>query len=314
MDVLRLGETEDGVPVVIDRTAAQADWIAVVNRVKPHTRFIGDIESGLCKMMLIGLGKAEGADIYHRALVQIPFDRLVRTAVPIVLAKARILFGLGIVENGYDQTARIEAVPPDKILETDKELLVEARRRMTKLPFGKLDVVVVDWIGKQFSGTGLDTNVVGTKSGISITRLYARGLHPASGGNATGCGFADMVHRRLVEAMDAKVTYVNCLTSRGFAPAKIPMTFDSDRDALEAALTSIGLTPPEDARLCWIPNTLHLEEVWLSQSLLAEAGSRPDLAVLSGPHPITFDAAGDFIPCPGMFSGSASAATPACEA
>jgi len=301
MEVVQLGETEDGVPVVIDRLASEADWVVVVNRAKPHTRFRGEIESGLCKMMLIGLGKAEGAGLYHRALVQLPFDRLVSTAVPLILERANILFGLGIVENGYDRPARIEAARPERIIELDRELLADAKRRMPRLPFSKLEVVVIDWIGKNFSGTGMDTNIVGHKSGVDVTCLYARGLHPSSGGNATGCGYADMVHRRLAAAMDAKATYLNCLTARGFAPAKLPMVFETDREAIDAALTSIGLTLPEKARLCWIPNTLHLGEVWLSESLLAETEARPDLTVQSGPHPLQFDEVGDFTPVPVMF-------------
>jgi len=301
MEVVQLEETEDGVPVVIDRLASEADQVVVVNRAKPHTRFRGEIESGLCKMMLIGLGKAKGADLYHRALVQLPLERLVSTAVPLILEKANVLFGLGIVENGYDRPARIGAALPERIIELDRELLADAKSRMPRLPFNRFDVVVVDWIGKTFSGTGMDTNIVGHKSDVDITLLYARGLHASSGGNAAGCGYADLVHRRLAAAMDAKITYLNCFTARGFAPAKLPMVFETDREAIEAALTSIGLTPPGRARLCWIPNTLHLGEVWLSESLLAETEARPDLTVQSGPHPIQFDEVGDFAPVPGMF-------------
>ena len=303
MDVVEIGRTEDGIPVVVDRFAFEADWIVVVNRAKTHTRFSGDIESGMCKMMLIGLGKAAGALSYHRAEVHLSFDRVVQTAVPMVLEKAHILFGLGIVENGYDQTARIETAPPEGIIELDKDLQADSKRRMPRLPFKAFDLVVIDDLGKNFSGTGMDTNVVGWKSGVETTRVYARDLHPGSGGNAAGIGWADLVHRRLVDKTDVKATYLNCLTAIAFQAAKIPMTFDTDREALEAALDSIGLIPPEKARVCWIPNTLHLAEIWLSEALVREAESHPDLEIESGPHPIDFDESGDFVPCPRMFAG-----------
>ncbi|MBI2194241.1 MAG: DUF2088 domain-containing protein [Planctomycetes bacterium] len=299
MDVIRVGETTDGVPVVIDRLASEADWIGVINRVKPHTRFRGDIESGLAKMFLIGLGKAEGARIYHRAEVHLSFRRLIETAVPLVLRQCRILFGLGIIENGYDETARLAAAGPEEIFELEKELLADAKRRMPRLPFQSLDVVVVDQIGKNLSGTGMDTNIVGVKSGIEIKRIYARDLHPASEGNATGVGIAHMVHRRLVRRMDARATYMNCLTSLGIELARIPMTFDTDREALEAALTTIGLTPPPQARLCWIANTLELSEIWASEACLKPSSTA--LHVEAGPFPMTFDNEGQFVPFPGMF-------------
>jgi hypothetical protein len=306
LDVVPLGTTEDGVPVVIDRLAHEADWIGVINRIKPHTRFIGEIESGLAKMILIGLGKAEGARIYHRAEVVHSFGRLVRTAVPLALRQARILFGLGIIENGHDETARLAGVAPARLLEVEPELLRDAIRRMPKLPFREFDVVVIDQMGKNFSGVGIDTNIVGAKSGATIRRIYVRDLHPSSGGNAIGVGQVDLIHRRLAEKIDPKVTRVNCVTSLNLAAARVPMTFDTDREALEAALTTIGLTPPQEARLCWIPNTLELHEVWISQSLIGQARERPDLTVRAGPCPIQFDKNGDFVPCPGMFSMAAT--------
>ena len=301
MDVVHLGESEDGVGVVIDKIASEADWVAGVNRVKPHTKFTGEIESGLCKMILIGLGKAEGAKIYHRSAVQYSFEHVAKTAIPIFLEKTSVLFGLGIVENAYDQTARLTATTSDDLVEKDKELLVDAKQRMPRLPFDELDVVVVDEMGKNYSGTGMDTNIVGWKSGVNATRVYVRDISAPSGGNAAGVGYADMVHRRLIDKMNAKATYLNCLTANSFDAGRIPITFETDKEAIEAALNTIGFTSPEQARLCWIPNTLELGEVWLSEALMGEVESRSDLGRMNGPEPIRFDDTGDFIPCSGMF-------------
>jgi len=293
MGTVQVGVTKDRVPVRLDQRALEADWTVVVNRVKPHTRFSGPFESGLAKMLMVGLGKHSGAVEYHLAETRIPFERLVRTAVPVVLREMRVLFGLGIVENAYKETARVVAVSPEDLLRVEEELLVGAKKRMPRLPFKSVDVMIVDRMGKNFSGVGVDTNVVGNKSGIDIGRLYIRGLHRASGGNATGVGVADMVHQRLVHHTNLEVTKANCLTSLNFDGARMPMAFKTDTEAIDVALGTSGDSSTELARVCWIRNTSDLGEIAVSERLMQEVKNKEGVKLLRGPFSFEFDVFGD---------------------
>lgn len=298
MDVVELGWPMPGIRVVEDRNAYEADWVVVVNRAKPHTRFDGEIESGLCKMILIGLGKTEGATLYHKAAVNYSFGKLVEVAVPFFLEKANLLFGMGLVENGYEETAIIEAAPPEGLIALDKKLLAEAKRMMPKLPFNKIDVVIVDEMGKNYSGTGMDTNIIGSKSSVEITRVFVRDLHPSSEGNAAGVGFADMITDRMRDKIDLHATALNCMTAQAFAGARVPVSFPTDRDALTAAMATIGLTESHESGIVWIPNTLHLKEVMVSETFMEEVEAREDLAIVDGPHEMVFDEAGNLVDAP----------------
>lgn len=306
MDVVRVGEAL-GLPVWLDRIAAEADWIGLVNRVKPHTDFKGKIESGLFKMMTIGLGKQKGAAQCHRANVQHGYETVITSVGREMLAKARIAFGLGIVENGYDETAKIQAFAAADLEAGESALLKDARDWMMRLPFSPLDVLIVEEMGKNISGAGMDTNVIGRPTNPfepfpadpKILWIVVLDLTNESYGNATGIGNADFATRRLVEKIDMKATLINCLTACEPGMAKIPATFDSDREAIEAALDAIGLTPPEGARVIRIKNTLLLGEVEVSESLLPEVAKRRDLTVLGGPAPLGFDAAGALVPLGG---------------
>jgi hypothetical protein len=303
MEVVQVGEAL-GLPVWLDRMAAEADWIGVVNRVKPHTDFKGEIESGLFKMMTIGLGKYQGATQYHRANVNHGYETVITAVGREILARARIGFGLGIVENGYDETARIEAFGPLELEAGERRLLKSAREWMARLPFSPIDVLVVEEIGKNISGAGMDTNVIGRPSNPhepfpadpKILWIVALDLTEQSYGNATGIGNAEFTTRRLADKIDWKPTAINCLTACSPNGAKLPLVFDSDREAVLSALDCIGLVKPEAARVIRIKNTLRLGEIECSAAYLPEIAKRSDLAVLGEARPLGFDAAGRIIP------------------
>jgi hypothetical protein len=299
MDVIQVGEAL-GLPVWLDRRASEADWIGVVNRVKPHTDFKGSIESGLFKMMTIGLGKWHGATQYHRMNVTHTYETVITAVGREVLGRARIGFGLGIVENGYDETARVEAFNAEDLEAGERRLLKEARDAMARLPFSPIDVLVVEEIGKNISGSGMDTNVIGRPSNPhepfpadpKILWIAALDLTEDSGGNATGIGNADFTTRRLADKIDWKKTAINCLTACAPNGAKLPLTFDSDREAIESALGCIGLTAGEDARVIRIKNTLMIGEIDCSEAYLPLIAARPDLEIIGAPTALAFDAAG----------------------
>jgi hypothetical protein len=297
METVIVCDAKEGFPVHFDKHAYGADHVIVVGRVKPHTNFSGDIESGLMKMMLIGLGKHAGAKIYHRAIADFNFGQIVRSVAREVLEKCGIVAGLAIVENSYDETARIEAIAPDDFEDREKELLVLAKKWMPKLPFDAADILVLDEIGKDISGSGMDTNVVGRKyhdhqaaegETPRIKKIVVRGLTPATHGNASGIGLAEFCRTRLVEEMDARITRINCITGGHSTGAMVPLDYETDREILDVALVSIGLTEPPDARFLWARNTLDVAEVVCSETYLQEAQQRDDLEVLSEPQPMPF--------------------------
>jgi len=306
MEVVQVGQTPNGIPVFFDKYSFQADHVAVVGRVKPHTDFHGEIESGLHKMMLIGLGKHEGAKVYHQAIVTYSFDQIISSVAQEVIDRCRILFGLAIVENQNDETGLIEAVPPERFAQREKELLVLAKKWIPKLPFPQVDLLIVDQIGKNISGSGLDTNVVGRKSRFHrpdqagersrVTRIYVRDLTDETHGNATGVGVADFTHKNLVDKVDWEMTYINCLTGNEPRCGHIPIFFDSDRKVLEAALGTVGYVAPERARVVRIRNTLEVREVLASEAYLEEVEAREDLIVLEPPAEMVFDQEGNLAP------------------
>ncbi|NWF57281.1 MAG: DUF2088 domain-containing protein [Syntrophaceae bacterium] len=304
MEVVEISRTEDGVPVYIDKNASQADWIIVANRIKPHTKFKAPIESGLMKMMAIGMGKQRGAEYYHKAAIQFTFPKIIVDAGREVIKKAPILCGLGMVENGYDETAVIAAIPPQEIEAREKELLAVAKRMMPRLPFNEIDLLIVDEMGKDISGTGIDPNVTGRNRDllgvfphpVNVKRLFVRDLTENSNGNATGLGLADLTTQRLVEKINYQATYMNCITGISIEKAAVPMHFPTDKEAIRVALGSIGLTPPEKSRIVRIKNTLHVDEVEASEAYLEEIQKRSDLEILEGPQPLSFDVQGNLHP------------------
>jgi hypothetical protein len=308
METVVVCKTAEGFDVHFDRQAFGADHVIVCNRVKPHTDFVGEIESGLMKMMLIGLGKHEGAKIYHRAIQDYSFSQIVRSVAGRVLESCRIAAGLAIVENGYDETAVIAAVAPREFESREKELLVLAKKLMPRLPFDHVDLLVLDEIGKNISGTGMDTNVIGRKFQVhraaqnelpKVKRIVVRALTEATHGNASGIGLAEFCTRRAIEQTNIEATRINCLTAGHISAAMMPLDFPTDRAAIEAALPTLGMVEPDAAKLVWIRNTLDLREVECSTAYLDQARGRSDLEILSDPRPLPFDASGN-LPADGV--------------
>jgi hypothetical protein len=301
METVVVDTTPQGIPVHFDKLASQADHVIVAGRVKPHTGFVGEIESGLHKMMLIGLGKATGAGIYHKAIKDFTFLEIIRAVADAVIRRCRVLCGVAIVENSYDETAKITAVRPEEFYEREVELLKLARQWLPRLPFPDVDLLIVDRVGKDISGTGMDTNVVGRKyndheatekDDARVRRIFVRELTEKTHGNATGLGMAEFTTQKVVDAIDMTVTKMNCITAGHPTAAMIPVYYDTDREAVEAALVTIGLTPPERARVIQISDTLHLGELLVSEAYEKEFSGRSDLERLSTAGPMNFGANG----------------------
>lgn len=298
METVVVCHSSEGIPVHFDKQARAADHVLVVGRVKPHTEMLGDIQSGLMKMMLIGLGKHNGAKIYHRAFMDHSFARIVRSVGRRVIEECKIVAGLGIVENAYDETALIKAVRPEELEEREKELLVLAANWLPRLPFDHCDLLLIDEIGKNISGAGMDTNVIGRKyyghfaaehETPKVKKICVRGLTEVTHGNASGLGNAEFCLQRVLDEMDTHKTYINCLTSGYPQAAMSPLPFSTDQSALDAALPIIGLAEPPDAKLLWIHNTLELAEVECGAAYLPLARERSDLEILCEPRPLPID-------------------------
>ena len=304
MDVVEIGRSRFGFPVMVDKHAAAADGIIVLNRIKPHTEFEGPIESGLLKMMAIGMGKQRGCLEVHKQTVNFGYREVIPEIGGVILEKLPVLFGVGIVENIYDETAMIWVVPSSRFLSEEKKLLKEAKRLMAKLPFDKIDVLVVDEIGKNISGTGMDTNVIGRIMFIGekepeypkITRVVALDMTRESHGNAVGIGLADYTTRRLTEKIDHGATAINCITAMTPEKARIPIALENDKETVEAALNTIGAVAPEQARIVHIKNTLEIGELDVSSAFLKEVERRDDLKMLEDLGPLSFDSRGTLSP------------------
>lgn len=302
METVVVDETSHGIPVHFDKVAFECDHVIVCGRVKPHTGFVGPIESGLHKMMLIGLGKHAGAKIYHRAILDYSFTEIIQAVAESVLRKCDILCGVAIVENAYDETRTIEAVAPGKFYERECELLKLSVEAMPKLPFDSVQLLIIDEIGKNISGSGMDTNIIGRKYNdhaatekdkVKVRRIFVRGLTEATHGNACGLGMAEFTNSRTAQAVDKKITAINSLTGGHPSAAGIPCHFDSDREVIENALVTVGFVEPENARVVQIADTLHLGEVLVSEACLAEVADRDDLEVIDGPFEMPFDGNGN---------------------
>lgn len=302
MDVKSLGATPEGLPVYLDRHASEADHIGVVGRVKAHTGYHGAIESGLMKMMMIGLGKHVGALAYHRILLEQPYETVVRSVGRWMRSHAPIAFGLGIVENAYDETALLEAVAPADFETREERMLTLAKKWLAMLPFRAADVLIVDEIGKDISGSGMDTNVVGRKRAFrgqssegqpQMRLIFVRGLTDKTHGNATGVGLADFTTKRLIQQMDYRATIINCLTAGYPEGATLPVHFDTDREVLDAALAIIGTREAQDARVMRIRNTLCLEEMEISEPCLDQGDRATVFEPVGATRPLGVDEMGN---------------------
>lgn len=308
MEVVQLGSIKnadaDDLPVFMDRYAAEADHVVPLNRIKAHTDFNGSIESGVLKMMVIGLGKQQGANYYHRAFFQYGFEHVITAVGGFILDTGKIAFGIGLLENAHEDTAKAIAMPAKNLLRTERELLVEAKSMMGRLPFDELDLLIVDWSGKNISGTGMDTNVIGRMMQNfepepfkpAILRIFVRDLTEESDGNATGIGLADFTTTRLVNQIDRHSTYMNGITALGPQKSKIPFYYDTDKEAIEVALETIGLTKPENARVIRIESTLKLTDLDISEVLLKDVDLLSNLEVVGDTLPLQFDSSDNLLP------------------
>ena len=283
LETVELGRLPNGMPVYIDKQAAESDAIVVVNRVKPHTDFVGDIESGLAKMVSIGLGKLRGADILHRYGVQGMQDLMPETA-RFICQKAPVIFGLATIENAYHEVAKITAIPPEGIAGPQEiELLKLAYQLMPRFPYPEIDVLIVDEMGKNISGVGMDPKIIGRVkvhdvpdlASCSIRTIVVLRLTPEAHGNASGIGLADITTQRLFQQIDFEATYLNCITSgiTGIQRAFLPVVAPSDKAAIQTALRVCGRADIQKAKVVRIKNTLSLGEMDISVGLLQEAAS-----------------------------------------
>lgn len=307
METVELGRLDNGMPVKIDRHAHEADGIVLFNRIKPHTSFRAPNESGLIKMLSIGLGKQSGAEHCHAWGVDW-LARLIDEMARVKLQKSKVLFGVGTIENAYDKLARIVVLPAEGMIEAEQPLLQEAMRNMPRLPLGPtdsalasgpLDVLVVDYVGKEYAGTGMDPNITGRAStnaltgGPSVSRIAVLDVSERSNGNANGVARADVITDRLFDSFNREAVYANCLTSNMLSSAALPMAMPSDFTAIQAAVKTCGAKDPDRISMLRIPNTLHLEYIQASETMLESLASRPGVEIISEPAQLRFDQDGN---------------------
>ena len=306
MEVKKLGKSASGRDVVWSQEATAADGVLVVNRVKPHTDFSGKIGSGLMKMLVVGLGKHAGASSYHSGALTIGYEQDLIDLTKVVLAKAPILGGIAIVEDAMHQLASLEVVPADSILIRESELCEMAKRLMPSIPFDEIDLLIVDQIGKNISGMGMDTNIIkrgvhgyhltpelSKKSKPFIWRIFVRDLTPETHGNAIGIGMAEATTKRLVEKIDTAALHTNVITARSVQCAKLPMIFDSDAEAIKAMLKSLPDSNPAKARVVRIKDTLTLGEFEISTALEQAAIDHPAITSIDQMGQMSLDQNGN---------------------
>lgn len=301
-DVVSLGRTEAGIEVFAGKDAWESDGIFVINRVKWHTSFEGSIESGVAKMMALGLGKIEGARWCHGHARQMGMTAVIRSVAAHLMATGKILGGLAILEDAYHDTAQVNALPAAGLIEREAELLRQTKSWMGKIPVPALDVLIVDEIGKNISGTGMDLKVV--NRGVHgqynpwpdtprVERIFIRSLAESSYGNGVGIGLADVIHDRVLERIDVNAGRINAATSGSLAAVRTPLHFSSDRECLELLNASVGKFEPADVTVGWIRNTLDLEKIALSENLRGEIAKDATLEITGAPFEMAFDRAGN---------------------
>jgi hypothetical protein len=305
-DVLSLGRTKLGIEVVASRDAWMSAGVFFVNRVKWHTSFAGAIESGVTKMMAIGLGKIDGARVYHSHAKKLGMETVIRSVAEHVIAAGNVIGGLGILEDSYHDTAKVAALPASSLIRCEEELLRLAKTWMARLPFPAVDVLIVDEMGKNISGTGVDLKVVNRgvvnmfnpwPDTARVERIFVRDLSKLSYGNGNGIGVADVVHDRLLEKFDYNAGMVNAVTSGSLTLMRVPLHFSSDRECFEVVANSVGKFEPEDITVAWIRNTLELGSMMVSRNLLGAISGDADVEVAGPESAIEYDASGDFVDC-----------------
>jgi hypothetical protein len=298
METTKIGYTNENHPVFIDKYAAEAEGIIVVNRIKPHTCFRGPYESGLMKMITIGLGKQKGADVCHQAGFK-HMAKLIPLFANKILANCNILFGFATLENPFDETYKVMALTKEEIPQKEPGLLLEAKSLMPRILFDETDVLIVDKIGKNYSGDGMDPNITGTfctpyaSGGIKSQKIVVLDLSDESHGNAAGMGMADISTQRLFEKVDLEKTYPNGLTSTVLTNLKIPVILKSDKEAIQAAIKTCNEVDKKSVAIIRIPNTLQLEYIYISEVLYKKAKTMPGIEILEEPRPIVFNEQGN---------------------
>ncbi len=302
MEVVSMGEV-DGIPLFLDRLAHEADGIIPINRIKPHTNFIGSWESGVLKMMAIGLGNQAGAEHYHRLALVNDLYTVIISAGRELIKRAKVLFGVGLVENQEHETVSVRMDIPDKWEGLEADLLTWARALVPTLPVKEIDLLIIDEMGKEISGEGIDPNVVGRdcltygakREWPKVTRIFVRDLTEATEGSAVGIGQADFTTRRLVDKIDFEATAINCLTACGPEGAFLPLTFETDREALAMAMMTLRPFTLEDVRIVHIRNTLDPKRLLVSQGCLPFLEDRKDVRIIGEDLSLEFDAAGNIV-------------------
>ena len=294
MDTVQVSELDDGTPLHVDRMASEADGIVLVNRIKPHTTFRGKIESGVVKMVVIGMGKIQGATLMHWQGMD-RFPEVLPDAATRIMAKVPLLFGIGMIENAYDQTAYVEALLPETLIEREMELLEIAKKRMGRLLFSDIDVLVIDQMGKEISGAGFDPNITGRNNrGVEgfgdprVQKIVVLSLSKKTKGNANGMGLADVITRRLFEEIDYPSTYANIITSCYLDGAPVPIPMANDREAIQLAIKTLVRVIRGQERIVRIKDTLSIETISVSEPMLSEVKKHPDLSILENPQPFGF--------------------------
>lgn len=301
IETVRLGQTGDGVPVFFSRDAFESDGVIVINRIKPHTDFNGAIESGILKMIAVGLGKVDGARTFHSRTTDFDHVHLIETIAGVAIQTGKILGGLAILENAYHETASLNWSSADALIHHEREWIRQAREWMPSLPIERADALIVDRIGKNISGVGLDPNVTGRRYRINrrwndapdITRIAVMDITPETNGNAVGVGLADFCGQRVLQKMDKRVTYVNAVTSRNALCADIPLNFDTDREMFDWMVRSIGDVDAASLRMLHISDTLNLIHLRASEALLPELREHPHVESIGELHEMEFTPEGD---------------------
>jgi len=309
MEVKKIATAFGELDVVFSVPALAADGVVVLNRVKPHTDFRGTLGSGIQKMLVIGFGKQVGANNAHRAAAHRGYEAVLREFAKTILATAPVFCGIALVEDQHHQTAEIQVIRPENIVREEGKLFQKAESLLARLPIEDIDLLIVDRMGKDISGSGMDTNVIGRDiNGYTsslhpegtvtprVSRIFVRDLTPASSGNGQGIGMADFTTARLVKSLNLQYTYMNALTSLGLLPAKIPIYFDNDRDAIQAALASLATSEPEKLRVVRIADTLNLERFLVSESCESAIHGRAGVSAMGHGRDMEFDSAANLLP------------------
>ncbi|MBT3178956.1 MAG: DUF2088 domain-containing protein [Desulfobacula sp.] len=302
LDVVEIGKTKQGIPVMVDRFAFEADHIVLINRIKKHTDFMGEFESGLMKLMVIGLGKIAGAGIYHQAMMSFGSSNVIAAGARHVLSKCNILFGVATIENGYGDVADVGVFPASEIEQKEKVFFKRSMEISPKLPVDEADIILIDEIGKEISGAGFDTRVVGRirlpgtpePEKPSIKRIILSDITKISEGNACGFGLADIITRRLGDKVDQNSTDTNTIVSMALEMGKTPLIMPNDKEALALAMRCIGFVPTNQIKIIRIKNTLCLSEVDLSQAYTTTINDSSNLEIILQPRDMVFDTNGYF--------------------